>query len=133
MRERGDDVFFSFVFVFLDREQLLLLGLLELLLGHTGKPVDEQRSSDVEDDVDPHQAKVPPSLRVVATDSSQVGVGLGHAAVDALISRIRVGEVTLGGVDECLEILDASLIRRWLDFDKLVVGTDDVCIRDTDR
>lgn len=125
--------FFFGCFCFYEWEQLLLLGLLELLLGHTGQPVDEQRSGNVEQNVDPHQAKVPPSLGVVATDSSQVGVGLGHAAVNALICRIRIGEVTLGGVDKGGEILDASLIRRGLDFDELVVGTYDICVRDTDR
>jgi hypothetical protein len=45
--------------------QLLLGVLAAVALGHTGEPVDADSQEDVDDDVDPHNAKVTPGILVV--------------------------------------------------------------------
>jgi hypothetical protein len=108
-KERGDDKgvmksFFSFC-----KESLLLLCLLGRLLRHASQPVDTQGSKNVKDNVHPNQAKVPPSLRVVAANASQVSVGLRDRAVDTLGGRIRVEEIASSGVDKGSKVLAAGL------------------------
>lgn len=103
-RERRLEVRRQVFFLFF-RESLLLLCLLERLLRHAGQPIDAQGSENVEDNVHPNQAKVPPSLRVVAANASQISVGLRDRAVDTLSRRVRVEEIASSGVDKCGEVL----------------------------
>lgn len=93
------EVFFSFI------SALLLLCLLERLLRHASQPVDAQGSENVEDNVHPNKAKVPPSLRVVAANASQVSVGLRDRAVDTLSRGVRVNEIASSSVDKGGKVL----------------------------
>lgn len=118
---------------FLLKEALLLLRLLERLLRHASQPVDAQSSENVEDDVHPDQAKVPPSLRVVAANTSQVSVGLGDRAVNTLSRGLRVDEIASSGIDKGGKVLAAGFTRRRRHPDELVVGTVDHGVCNTNR
>lgn len=97
--------FFPIFFFF-----LLLLGglLLEALLRHTRKPVDEQRSTHVEDDVHPQKTKVAPSVGIVDVDAGEVCVGVLDSAELAVGGGIGVNEVTADSLDIVTHVLSTG-------------------------
>ena len=58
------------------RGSQFLLGILAAAaLGHTSEPVDANSQEDVDNDVDPHDAKVAPGIFVVADHLSKEDIG----------------------------------------------------------
>jgi hypothetical protein len=89
--------------------QVLLGALAAVALGHTSEPVDANSQEDVDNDVDPHDAKVAPGILVVADDLGKEDIGGLDGAVRAIGGGIVVQEVSTGQVDVGLHVLEAGL------------------------
>lgn len=108
-----------------------LLLLLLALLRHTGQPVDEQGTEDVEDNVDPHNAKVPPRILPVDVDRRNERVGRAHRAELAVRARVGLEKVAACRLRVVRQVLLASLPITRLEAEVLVRCTFDSGIGDT--
>lgn len=86
----------------------LLLLLLVLVLGHANKPVQEQSSRNVDNNVHHSDTKVPPSVLVARADSLEERVGGLDGAESTVRCRVGVEDVATSLVGELLEIFSAG-------------------------
>jgi hypothetical protein len=71
-----------------------------LVLGHAGEPVEEHRGEDVEDDVDPQEAKVAPSAR-------------GQCEFERAVAGGGFWMMMGDGRSDWTIALDHRLVNRW--------------------
>lgn len=108
--------------------------LLHLLLPrHPRQPVEEDCGGDVEDDEDPHESEVPPTVAVLHVQLSQIGVRVPRGAEFALRCGVRVVDVTAGATGVGLEVIEAGLVGGWVEVDVFNIGTSDVCVGEAGR
>jgi len=104
-----------------------------LLLPHTEEPVREHCHSNLENDVDPHEAKVAPALRVVDVGACEELVGDAERAVFAGSRRSRVPDRTARHRCIWAKVLLASLAGgRWEDAE-FCLGACDLAARQHGR
>lgn len=99
----------------------LLLLLLVLVLGHANKPVQEQSSRNVDNNVHHSDTKVPPSVLVARADSLEERVGGLDGAESTVRCRVGVEDVATSLVGELLEIFSAGCTVERL-HDRVLVG-----------
>jgi hypothetical protein len=108
-------------------------ALVLVTLRHTGEPVNEDGSANVEEDVDPHEAKVAPGVIEVTVDRSQEGVGVIDLAPCAFGGGAVVQEIATIERLKGLHVLETGGVVRRSEcnkFDCFAVGS---CTRDTGR
>jgi hypothetical protein len=87
----------------------LITTTLTARLPHTEEVVQQRSSSNIEEDVHPHEAEVSPPLRPVDVGAVEVLVRDAQSAVAAVAGRERVLERAGGGSQVRREVLLASL------------------------
>lgn len=97
-----------------------------LPLGHTRKPVDKHRGSDVECNVHPHKPKVPPRIAVRCMDLGQKAIRLIDAAEFAVARGIFDLQVPAITVDVVLHVGLAGHVRGWVEAQELNFLADSV-------
>lgn len=100
-------------------------------LRHTSKPVNEDRSENVEHDVHPHEAEIAPCVAVVTLDLHQESIGAGDLAERALASGAGVLEVSAVGLYEGSHVVLAGHVGGRDDFDEFDGFAVGICAGDT--
>lgn len=105
----------------LTRLDLALLSL----LGNANEPVEEQSADDVDQDVDPENTEVAPSLAVLAVDQLEECVGVAEWAVCTAGCSLRVGNVAASCLDVIAHIGATGLFWEGVEAEELDVRTFD--------
>tara|TARA_R110002060_G_scaffold26897_1_gene36513 strand:+ start:4404 stop:4865 length:462 start_codon:yes stop_codon:yes gene_type:complete len=105
----------------LTRLDLALLSLLR----NPNEPVEEQSADDVDQDVDPEDTEVAPSLAVLVVNQLEECVGVAEWAVFTAGCSLGVGNVAASCLDVLAHIGVAGLLWEGFEAEELDFGTFD--------
>lgn len=88
-----------------------------LLPRNTSQPVEEESSSDVEDDECPHDPEISPPGRVRRTELGEVDVGAVNGAELAIGSGFVIDNIATCEFDVVIHVLATSLAGGWVEAD----------------
>lgn len=112
------------------RRQALLLFL--RLLRHSRKPVEEQRAHDIDPDVHPEDAEIPPHGIVLRVYRLQKDIRVAHGAIRAVTCCIIVDGVPAVGSFPGSHVRPACFSLRGVEVQEFVVGAADAGVCDAD-
>ena len=107
------------------------LVLASAALRHTSNPVNEHSSSDIEDDVHPHQAEVAPSIGIITADIGKISVSVGQRTERAVRDGSLVLKSSAERVNPGLYVFLAGLAGGGLNAEVLDIGAGSISMSNT--